>query len=450
VNFHKICFSVFFILFAITGSPQSITLSPGLLGRGLVCPVVKPKSPTPSKPSIDGEIIELPSDEEIAALNLPQNLGTQNEPSSPVLLKLNTSPLRVALWGDSHAAARFFSDELIKSFVANPDNVLPTFIPPLMGRAGVRLPVNKMCVGPSWRYDYAYRATSSAEFSRGLAKIVSGAEGAYIWIDFGQTRNDVKLKSLDILYTITDATTPVNISLSIDDGPEEELLLDKSNLGLLKINSDKNFSILKLRLVKGFIAIDGFIPEYNKSAAVYFDTLGIPGATGLSWKNISPSYFRSHGMGDPYDLVIFEYGTNEGNQRPFNLELYSENLKAQLSNMRKIYPESACVLIGPTDRGVLFKRAGKQSKRQSASPKELLTFSKIHYEISQAQKNIGREYGCSFWDWQGEMGGMGGAYRWIRRSPPLMAKDLIHLTVDGYQQSARDFSKSFQLINLNK
>lgn len=450
MNFPKIGFAVFFILFAITGSPQSITLSPGLLGGGLVCPAVKLKSPTLPKPSIEGEIIEPPSDDEIAALNLSQNLGAQNEPSSPVLLKLNSSPLRVALWGDSHAAARFFSDELIKSFVANPDYVLPTFIPPLMGRAGVRLPVNKVCVGPSWKFDYAYRATSSAEFSRGLAKIVSGAEGGYIWIDFGQAKNDARLKSLDILYTITDFATPVTVSLSIDDGPEEALLLDKSNLGQLKINSDKSFSILKLRLVKGSIAIDGFIPEYNKSAAVYFDTFGIPGATGLSWKNISPNYFRSHGMGDPYDLIIFEYGTNEGNQRPFNLGLYSENLRAQLSNMRQIYPESACVLIGPTDRGVLLKRPGKQSKRQSASPKELLTFSKIHYEISQAQKNIGREYGCSFWDWQGEMGGMGGAYRWIRRSPPLMAKDLIHLTVDGYQQSARDFSKSFQLINLNK
>jgi lysophospholipase L1-like esterase len=38
----------------------------------------------------------------------------------------------------------------------------------------------------------------------------------------------------------------------------------------------------------------------------------------------------------------------------------------------------------------------------------------------------------------------------FRQTPPLMAKDLIHLTVDGYQQSARDFSKSFQLMNLNR
>jgi lysophospholipase L1-like esterase len=445
----KTVFSAFFLLFAISASPQSITLSPGLLGRGLVCPAVKLKSPTLPKPSIDGETIELPSDEEIAALNLPQIQSVQNEPSSPLLSQLNTYPLRIALWGDSHAAARFFSDELIKSFVANPDNVLPTFIPPLMGRSGVRLPVNKVCIAPAWKYEYAYRGTAGVEFSRGLAKITSGVDDSYIWVDFAQAKNDARLKSLNILYTLSDVASPVTVSLSIDDGPEQELLLDKSNLGLIKINSDKSFSVLKLRLIKGPISIDGFIPEYTRAAGVYFDTFGIPGATGLSWKNISPTHFRAHGMG-AYDLIIFEYGTNEGNQRPFNIALYSENLKAQLANMRQIYPDSACVLIGPTDRGVLVKRSGKKSKHKSASPKELLIFSKVHYEISQAQKNIGHDYGCSFWSWQDEMGGMGGAYRWIRHSPPLMAKDLTHLTVDGYQQSARDFSKSLQLMNLNK
>ena len=38
------------------------------------------------------------------------------------------------------------------------------------------------------------------------------------------------------------------------------------------------------------------------------------------------------------------------------------------------------------------------------------------------------------------MGGQGGAYRWARQSPPLMARDLIHFTVPGYQQLAREFA----------
>jgi hypothetical protein len=38
------------------------------------------------------------------------------------------------------------------------------------------------------------------------------------------------------------------------------------------------------------------------------------------------------------------------------------------------------------------------------------------------------------------MGGAGGAYRWARRSPPLMARDLLHFTPVGYRQLAKQFA----------
>lgn len=449
MNFLKMMLTVSVMMIAQYVNAQSVSLVPGALVSGLVCPAVKPK-PATTKPPSDGLVLEPPDDEEIATLNLSQNSVSQNEFSPLLLSKLRGNPLRVALWGDSHAAARFFSDELVKSFVVNPDHVLPTFIPPLLGRAGVRLPINKSCVGPSWKYEYAYRGNSSVNFAKGLAKMTSDTAASYIWVDFSIPKAGAKLKSLNILYTALEVNAPATIAVSIDDGPEQELTLDKTNLGALKIDSDTQFSILKLRLLHGSISLDGFAPEYSRSANVYFDTFGIPGATGVSWKNIDPDYFKMQGFGESYDLVIFEYGTNEGNQRPFNLSAYSSNLRLQLANMRKLYPQSACILIGPTDRGVLLRRPAKKTKKQPASPKELLTFSKVHDEVSQAQKNIGREYDCLFWSWQDEMGGIGGAYKWLKRSPPLMARDLTHLTVDGYQQSARDFSKSFQLKDLGK
>jgi lysophospholipase L1-like esterase len=39
------------------------------------------------------------------------------------------------------------------------------------------------------------------------------------------------------------------------------------------------------------------------------------------------------------------------------------------------------------------------------------------------------------------MNGAGGAYRWVRQSPPLMARDLIHFTVPGYQRLAQKFAQ---------
>ena len=35
------------------------------------------------------------------------------------------------------------------------------------------------------------------------------------------------------------------------------------------------------------------------------------------------------------------------------------------------------------------------------------------------------------------MGGPGGARRWLAQNPPLIAPDLIHLTVQGYRVSGQ-------------
>jgi hypothetical protein len=82
--------------------------------------------------------------------------------------------------------------------------------------------------------------------------------------------------------------------------------------------------------------------------------------------------------------------------------------------------------------------------------KELLAYSRIHEQISRIQQTVGQQYGCGFWDWQRAMGGSGGSYAWLKQSPPLMARDLIHLTVAGYQASARLFSQQMRLAEAFK
>ena len=106
------------------------------------------------------------------------------------------------------------------------------------------------------------------------------------------------------------------------------------------------------------------------------------------------------------------------------------------------------MLIGPTDRGILTPRpkvkgkaASKKKPRPGKAAPDLLRFAKIHQEIGNIQRSVGQRYQCAFWNWQAAMGGPGGSYRWLYKTPPLMARDLIHLTIPGYQQSARDFAR---------
>jgi hypothetical protein len=221
-------------------------------------------------------------------------------------------------------------------------------------------------------------------------------------------------------------------------------------------------STLKLRLVKGSVSLEGFVPTYAEQAQLYFDTLAIPGATVRGWKRLDPTYFKALGNQAPYDVVLLQYGTNEGNQKPFDPVHYESDLTASLQNLRRIYPQAVCVLLGPTDRGTLIARSKKNKPQssthkdpshvanESAITKELLVYSRIHEQISRIQQTIGQHYGCGFWDWQRAMGGLGGSYAWLKKNPTLMARDLIHLTVAGYQESARLFSRDMHFADAFK
>jgi hypothetical protein len=95
----------------------------------------------------------------------------------------------------------------------------------------------------------------------------------------------------------------------------------------------------------------------------------------------------------------------------------------------------------------LVKRSIKKSKGK-ISKNDLLKFSRRHSLISTIQEDEAQKVGCNFWGWQESMGGLGSSYKWLKQSPQLMSKDLTHLTVQGYQVSAQEFIKKFNLKKL--
>ena len=72
-------------------------------------------------------------------------------PTGRWLVPLAGQPLRVALWGDSHLAAGFFSQELARVLGLTPEQVQAARWPATVGRAGVRLPLRKSCASVSGR-----------------------------------------------------------------------------------------------------------------------------------------------------------------------------------------------------------------------------------------------------------------------------------------------------------
>lgn len=453
------------VFLACGANAQLVEFRSSGLAADLHCPAKRTTPRKPASVATPVEVMEPPAPEEVELLPVPdlapeQGLGFQGQ--NP---RVPGQPPSIAFWGDSHLAAHFFGDELIRLSGLPRARVLPTFIPATMGRAGVRLPIRKSCLSQGWSYKHAYLAKEmGTQFPQSLSVSRNSTPGSYLWVDFrlsGQTPN---LRGVDVLFQPSAGAEPLVLGVSIDDGGEQLVELDQAGAGMLQLRTDQAMSVIRLRLVSGVLALEGFAPQYLESEpALRMDTFAIPGAMAKGWANVSSDYVLSRLGATRYDLVAFEYGTNEGNNKPFSAAAYAADLRQALSNMRRVFPDSSCVLIGPTDRGVLVKASrGKPAKSTKNSTKgkkgskpvkpqkarvvvparELLGYATIHQEIGALQRSIGREFSCAYWGWQDFMGGPGSAYRWLYRSPAWMARDLTHLTILGYQASARSFAES--------
>lgn len=428
--------AIFLIAASTYASAVVINVEGGNWSGDLVCPEDSRSKPKPRKNS-QGETQRIPDADEITDLPANSNDIAQSPIIWPAGMLPSGKPLRIGLWGDSHVAARFFSDEIIKSIGLSQDQVGQQFLPPTMGMSGVRLPLKNYCRGPGWKLRFSYREVALAsQSSAGLAGLQSVESNSYLWLD---VRSPVTASSdingLDIVFSPLQTDQSALLAISVDDGAERLVSLTADNSEAVKVRADKPISVIKIRVIVGDVTIEGFLPNHVSPAMLYFDTLGIPGATIAGWGKIDAAAFRRTHRAQDYDIVMLEYGTNEGNVRVLDEIEYQNTLRNALANLKSAYPSAACVLIGAPDRGVLLK--GKRSSKKRLDSANALHYSAIHSRINHIQQTLAGEYSCAFWNWQHAMGGNGSAYRWYYQSPALMSKDLIHLSIPGYQKSAR-------------
>lgn len=419
---------------------QRVSLTAGSAVTDFQC---KPRSrraaPRPPEP----DPLEPPGEEDVAALLQAQ--GPAGAPATGLsLLPPVGERLRVAVWGDSHMAAAFFTEELVR--LAGLDLALarPSLLPATFGRAGVRLPLRRHCAEGDWRYESAHVASVDAATSGpGLVAMVASRPGAAIALDLRTVRGG-EAGPLRLLYEADGA--PLRVALALDGGePTEVDLQARPGPAALAIAVDAPVSQLRLRLLTGTLRLQGLALAPASRALLQLDVFGYPGATAAGWARLPPEGLRPWLAADAYDLVVMAYGTNEGNASPFDAAAYRQGVAAAVANLRAAFPAARCVLIGPGDRGVLLRRSQKARAAATARragpsvpPAALLRYTQVHETIAAIQQQAAQAAGCAFWSPLEAMGGPGSAYRWAREG--LMAADLIHFTVPGYQQLARAFA----------
>lgn len=356
-------------------------------------------------------------------------------------------PLRIGIWGDSHMATGVFAGELAKGIAARGAEVDTDYLPPTMGRSGVRLPIRKHCMGTTWRLEPAYTSARGATVGPSLVNLRSTRRGSYLWIDFRDDARASRIGRVRVMYLPTPTLTTLGVT--VDGGMEQRIRLARTSPGDairtsdLDIGGPAPLSTIKLRVIEGTAVLQGFMLTHRDDRPVTMNVFGLPSATMRGWAQTDAAYMKDALRGTTYDAVILEYGTNEGNDRDFDKVTYAAGLSAALQSMRAVFPDAACLLIGPTDRGIRIRKpAPGRARRTPAAPPDLLKYSRIHRDITEVQAEVGRRYRCSSWDWQAYMGGPGAAYRWALKTPALAARDLTHLNPGGYRQSAAALARA--------
>jgi hypothetical protein len=331
------------------------------------------------------------------------------------------SALKIGLWGDSHTASGNFADSMLEALRLPLAQTHPSFIAPTFGLKGVRQPLRRACLSDDWQLALAYRTPKEGpeNYAKSLSAIHTAQAGSFMWLDFrypsAQTR--VKWADLHIAKVNTEDSTESGLVLgvTVDDGAESIVQL-QSSMGIrLRIQAEQVFATLQLRVVSGSARIDGIAPVYEGNTPVILDVFSIPGATAKGWRVVNKDHVRREDpLAHGYDVVILQSGTNESLDPDFKQRLYEQQISASLARLKAAYPRARCILIGPPDA------------QRSSNTLRL---------INDSQFRLAAAQGCAHWHWQKAMGGTGTAQRWLAKG--WMQADLLHLTPEGYAQSAR-------------
>lgn len=178
---------------------------------------------------------------------------------------------------------------------------------------------------------------------------------------------------------------------------------------------DREHTIDVRALGDGVVSIHGLVLERSRPGVVV-DQLGLAGAKARHLlmrreASLGPLVAARHP-----DLMAFSYGNNETDDRHLPDLEHAAHFDRMLTTMRRLAPDAACLVIGPTDRTMTEARGDR-----------------ILDLLEGEQRRIAHERGCAFFDTLRWQRGRGAMRRLFALVPPLAREDGMHLTEAGYR-----------------
>ncbi|CAM4060054.1 GDSL-type esterase/lipase family protein [Kerstersia similis] len=184
------------------------------------------------------------------------------------------------------------------------------------------------------------------------------------------------------------------------------------------------------------VQLGGIWLEKAHARGLIVSPIGTNGARQTIWNKWSPDWLAQLGATHA-DLVILAYGTNESFDDTLVAQDMAHNLRTGIRQIRQALPQAAILIIGIPD--AMDRTRPDHAPCQARRPAMHDTVRQVQWEIASEEKTL-------FWDWKQAMGGACPMLEWQQRE--WVGKDLVHFTMEGYQESARRFLADF-LVFLN-
>ena len=329
-------------------------------------------------------------------------------------LKQGSHAVHIVQLGDSHTAADFFSGKLRDRFQEEYGNAGIGFVPPntIPGQrtANMQYQSDKK----AWTL-LSSRKDSDPDFP--LGGFISEPQSKWAKLQLSENPATQQRYQLQALYK-----APTAAQISVQSSSSRTLSLSQTH-GAWQFSNPTpvtfpvNITLNKSQPVK----LGGWLIS-NQKPGVMLSTLGINGATINMMDKWGSQWTETLGQLHP-DMVILAYGTNEAFNDTFDLGAYRQQLTDKIRQIRQQAPNSAILLIGPSD-SIKNKEAPDCRSQQ---PQWLTDIVKIQKEVAQQEKTL-------FWDWRNYMGGECSIKAWAIYD--LARPDGVHLTREGYESSA--------------
>lgn len=179
---------------------------------------------------------------------------------------------------------------------------------------------------------------------------------------------------------------------------------------------------------------------FRDQGGVALSNLGVVGAQLRHFGRTDDALIAEELRAYTPDLIVLAFGTNEGFSPQFDPRDYEAGLRRQIDRLRMLAPGVPLLMLGAPDALTRDQALKNNADGALLSCPDALTPPLISPpalgRVREIQRDVARDLGIAFWDWQAAMGGPCAAQAWTTAVPPMMRPDHVHFRWPGGQALA--------------